>query len=326
MTGSEDWSFSSTADEVVKAFQDRVGGRTFLITGASTQSIGEATAIALASSPKPPSILILAGRSQEKVLPVVEKVLAISREVTVIFVPLDLSSQASVEAAAERIISDSRVRKIDVLINNAGIMACPYIPSEWNEKDKAPLEQQLAVNYIGTFLFTSLLATKILKASPGARIINLSSSGHRFGGIRWDDLGFQGGRVYDAWDAYGQSKTAIILFTIALAAKYKNLGITTFAVHPGAVMTALGRYMQPEGRAAVIDRLKTISNFETLQRKSAQQGCATTLRAALDPELEEYSGSYMSDCQVAEQADHAKGVENAQKLWKLTEQILRKSF
>ncbi|ODQ68712.1 hypothetical protein LIPSTDRAFT_322673 [Lipomyces starkeyi NRRL Y-11557] len=185
------WTSSSTGEELVRAFQDRVRGRTFLITGPSANGIGEATAIALASSPAPPSVIILAGRSQSKTSSVIETIKEINPTISVIFVHLDLSSRTSIETAATTILEDVKVNKIDVLINNAGIMACPYTPLDWSGIGETILESQFVVNYVGVFLFTNLILQKVRKAAPGARIINVSSSGHRFSGIRWDDIGFK---------------------------------------------------------------------------------------------------------------------------------------
>jgi len=164
---------------------------TVLITGASANSIGAETAITLARHGSPAQI-ILPGRSQSKIDPVIATIKDLNPEVKVKFVPLDLSSPSSVRAAAAQILSDPEVEKIDVLINCAGVMVCPYtaVP-EFKDKQGRPLERQFATNHVGHFLFTNLLLEKVRKAAPGARIVNVSSSGHRLGGIRWDDVGFE---------------------------------------------------------------------------------------------------------------------------------------
>ncbi|CAG8397611.1 unnamed protein product [Penicillium salamii] len=245
------WSWSSTGNEVVAEYAKKIKGRVFLITGPSDGGIGAETALCLAS--QSPSTLILAGRNKAKIQPVIDKIAQLNPDVNSIFVELDLSSQTSVRSAAAEI--NAQVGHIDVLINNAAIMACPYSKTEDN------VEIQLGTNFIGPFLFTGLLLPKIRAAGPGARIVNVSSSAHRFEGIRFDDLDFGGGSGYDTWKAYGQSKTALILMAIQIANKIPRKEVSAFSVHPG------------------------ILNYEVTDRKTLQQGCSTSLIAALDPRL-----------------------------------------
>ncbi|CAG8218732.1 unnamed protein product [Penicillium salamii] len=245
------WSWSSTGNEVVAEYAKKIKGRVFLITGPSDGGIGAETALCLAS--QSPSTLILAGRNKAKIQPVIDKIAQLNPDVNSIFVKLDLSSQTSVRSAAAEI--NAQVGHIDVLINNAAIMACPYSKTEDN------VEIQFGTNFIGPFLFTGLLLPKIRAAGPGARIVNVSSSAHRFEGIGFDDLDFGGGSGYDTWKAYGQSKTALILMAIQIANKIPRKEVSAFSVHPG------------------------ILNYEVTDRKTLQQGCSTSLIAALDPRL-----------------------------------------
>ncbi|CAG7983268.1 unnamed protein product [Penicillium salamii] len=245
------WSWSSTGNEVVAEYAEKIKGRVFLITGPSDGGIGAETALCLAS--QSPSTLILAGRNKAKIQPVIDKITQLSPDVKSIFVELDLSSQTSVRSAAAEI--NAQVEHIDVLINNAAIMACPFSRTEDN------LEIQFGTNFIGPFLFTGLLLPKIRAAGPGARIVNVSSSAHRFEGIRFEDLDFGGGSGYDTWKAYGQSKTALILMAIQIANKIPRKEVSAFSVHPGIV------------------------DYEVTDRKTLQQGCSTSLIAALDPSL-----------------------------------------
>ncbi|KAK9853792.1 hypothetical protein MYU51_005269 [Penicillium brevicompactum] len=289
---SPKWSWSSTGNEVVAGYAERIKGRTFLITGPSDGGIGAETALCLAS--QSPSTIILAGRDRAKIQPVIEKISHLNPEVNAIFIALDLSSQASVRSAAAEV--NRQVNHLDVLINNAALMACPYGTTPDN------LEIQFGTNFIGPFLFTGLLLPRLRAAGPGARIVNVSSSAHRFEGIRFDDVDFKGGSVYDTWKAYGQSKTALILMAVHIASKLPSTDIAAFSVHPGIV------------------------DYEVTDRKSLQQGCSTTLIAALDPSLTELSGSYLSDGQLKDPARHASGTENATKLWNLGEAILGQTF
>jgi NAD(P)-dependent dehydrogenase (short-subunit alcohol dehydrogenase family) len=192
------WTFSSTGTEVVESFKDRVKGKTsisppslpqtasltpyikVLITGPSEGSIGAETALSLAAAS--PSTLILTGRSPSKINPVINTINSISPTTTVHFVSLDLSSQNSVRKAANEI--EGLVEKIDILIHSAGIMVTPF------EKSEDGVEGQFATNYLGGFLLVGLLMGRILKEG-GGRVVLLSSSAHRMGGVRFGDVNFE---------------------------------------------------------------------------------------------------------------------------------------
>ncbi len=154
------------------------------------------------------------------------------------FIQLDLARFDSIKAAAAEITK--AVNKIDVLINNAGIMGI----KDYTLTPEG-LESQFGSNHIGHFLLTNLLMPKIEAAGKGARIVNLSSSGYGLGEVRFDDYNFDNGKAYNPWQAYGQSKTANMLFTVSLASKLASKGITSFAVHPGAIYTNLGTQVDP---------------------------------------------------------------------------------
>ncbi|KAK9482215.1 hypothetical protein V1527DRAFT_477090 [Lipomyces starkeyi] len=311
-----DFNWGTSGDEVVRTFSNGVKDRIFVITGPSQNGIGAETACALAAAS--PAILILAGRSESKVAPVIQSIHDINPNVKTIFIPLDLSSQASVRAAAAKI--NQVVDKIDVLINNAGIMACPYGTTEDG------IEKQFGTNHIGHFLFINLLLDKIKAAGPGARIVNVASSAHRFSGIRVNDIGFKDGSEYDPWDAYGQSKSANILFAKYFASKVPSKEIACIALHPGSILSELIRYTDMQLLLNARSRAEKIPNYERTDRKSLQQGCATTLVAALDPELQDKTGTYLSDCQVNIPAAHADDAEVAEKLWNLSEEIVGQKF
>lgn len=190
------WKWESTGDEVVEAFKERVKGKTSMwinnrnegpaltptvvLTGPSAGGIGAETAVTLAKGS--PALIILAGRSESKIDPVIARISENSPDVKVKFVRLDLGSLKSVREAGVEI--NSLVTKIDILINNAAIMACPYAKTEDG------IESQFGTNHIGHFLLTKLLIDKILVAGAGARIINVSSSAIN-APIRYDDYNFQ---------------------------------------------------------------------------------------------------------------------------------------
>jgi NAD(P)-dependent dehydrogenase (short-subunit alcohol dehydrogenase family) len=158
-----------------------------------------------------------------------------SSDVETRFLELDLASQKSVRQAAETVLGWKDVDHIDVLVNSAGTMAGPY------KTTQEGIENQFGSNHIGHFLFTNLLLPKIL-ASPSPRVVSVASDGHRFGGIRFEDYNFQDGKLYEQWEAYGQSKTANILFARALAEKWGAKGLKAYSLHPGV---AFGTSLAP---------------------------------------------------------------------------------
>ena len=204
-------------------------GKTAIITGANT-GIGLETAIDFA---KRGCRVILACRNVEKGQAAVEKVKEranVSEDV--IFVQLDLASLQSVRKFAAEILEGEA--HIDLLINNAGVMMSPYTLTNDG------FELQFGVNHLAHFLLANLLL-ECMKESPEARIVNLSSLGHRFGKINFDDLKSE--RSYNPLTAYGQSKLANILFTYQLAKRLEGTSVSTYSVHPGSVRTELGRHI-----------------------------------------------------------------------------------
>jgi NAD(P)-dependent dehydrogenase (short-subunit alcohol dehydrogenase family) len=178
----------TTAEEACEAFPSQIKGRTFLITGTSANGLGARLATTLARYS--PAQIILVARNKSKVDPVVEEInKSADSKVSVKFVPCDLSDQDSVRNTADKIMSDAEISKIDVVVNNAGLMAVLEY-----QVDKHGNEMQLSANHIGHFLLTNLIMPKILAAGAGARIINLTSLGHRIGPFRFDDPRFSGGK------------------------------------------------------------------------------------------------------------------------------------
>ncbi|KAK0103012.1 hypothetical protein ONS95_000804 [Cadophora gregata] len=317
------WSFSSTGDEVVAAFKDRVQGKTILITGPSEGGIGAQTALTLSSGL--PSHLILTGRSLPKIQPVIAAINASHLSVKTTFIACDLSSQASVRAAAKEI--NALVEKIDILICNAAIMACPYV------KSVDGIESQLATNHVGHFLLVNLLRGKLLER--GTRVVVVGSSAYAHGGVRFEDWNFGDGKTYNEWEAYGQSKTANMLFVKGLARKMEKTGGFAFSLNPGSILSNLQVHMLSD-EAILADGLARMTaseakegrKFVRAQRKTLEQGCATTLVAALDPELEKFSGEYLDDGDVSKVKvrEYATTLENQEKLWKLSEELVGEEF
>ena len=240
----------------------------------------------------------------------------------VIPLPMDLGDFASVRRfVAEMLENESQ---IDLLINNAGIMACPEarIEGGW--------ESQFGVNHLGHFVLTKGLLPALL-AADSPRVVCLSSIGHRRGGVNFEDINFEN-TPYEKWTAYAQAKTANALFALGLDMKYAGQGLRAFSVHPGGIMTPLQRHLQNEEMIALgwLDENGNLSELAAALFKSTTQGCTTTLWAATSDMLDGKGGLYCEDCDVAELADEdtpryfgvaqwAVDPDLAVKLWELSE-------
>jgi len=226
---------------------------------------------------------------------------------------LELGDLRSVEAFAAR----EGGEPLHLLINNAGIMACPFAQT------KQGFESQLGVNHVGHFHLTTLLLPA-LKAAGKARVVALSSSGHHWSDFDFDDPHFER-TEYDPLASYGRSKTANVLFAVELDRRFRDDGIRAFALMPGGIHTSLGRSMTEDVRR----RLGTdAANASQYQWKSVEQGSATTIWAALGRELEGKGGLYLEDCNEAEPwregqrsgvKPYALDQDSAGKLWNWTE-------
>ncbi|KAJ0367126.1 hypothetical protein COL26b_011413 [Colletotrichum chrysophilum] len=317
------FGFDTTAEEVVSTFASNVKGRTFLITGASANGLGAYMATSLAKAS--PAAFILAGRSEAKVAPVIKEIAAIDPSIRATFIAVELTDQDSVRAAAAKILEDSNISQIDVMINCAGIMYVKEFTT-----DAEGNELQFSANHIGHFLLTNLLLPKILAAGEDARIINVSSHGHQLSDVWWSDPTFNKGKDYHGWSGYGQSKTANILFSVELARRLKDRGIVSLSVHPGSIGgTGLFNHvsMTELDKGDEISRKNTGLPFAIdMPFKTATQGCSSILAAALDPELAVHSGSYIQNCQVGTPREYALDGENAKKLWAMSEDLVQQSF
>ena len=180
-TSNPAWNAATNAEEVAAALSSSIAGKTVLVTGVSPGGLGAHFLKVIA--PYGPKLLILAGRSLAKCAETAKELEAARPGITTRTLELDLSSQAQVRKAAAEVLSWPE--PIDVLVNNAAVMATPY------EKTVDGLELQFGTNHIGHFLFTNLIMPKLLASLNGPRVVNVSSGGHRFSDIRWDDLGFQ---------------------------------------------------------------------------------------------------------------------------------------
>jgi len=261
-------------------------------------------------------------RSRDKA----EKSLAGIANVTI--ADMDLGDLTSVKKFTEGFSAENA--KLDILINNAGIMACPEtrIGQIW--------EAQFATNHLGHFVLTEGL-TPLLKASgnkEGARVVSLSSTAHRRADIFWDDIHFSKGG-YEKWNAYGQSKTANSLFAVELDRRLKSDGVRAFAVHPGGIMTPLQRHLEKEEMIALgwIDENGDVAEAARPFFKLPEAGAATSVWCATNSKLADIGGVYCEDCDVASLATpdslrffhvapYAVDEAGAARLWEETEKML----
>jgi NAD(P)-dependent dehydrogenase (short-subunit alcohol dehydrogenase family) len=200
----------------------------------------------------------------------------------VVFFPLDLADPVSVDVFAERVLAN--YRQLHFLINNAGLFRVPEL-----RKDKRGYELQFGVNHLGHFQLTGRL-WPVLKNAGGARVVALSSVGHRRMGVQLDDVNFDR-QPFDTMKAYGQSKTANVLFAVELDRVGQEYGVRAFAVHPGAIRTEIFRYMSAQ---ELKDWEKLVNHFKTLE-----QGAATAVWCALSDRLNGLGGVYCEDCDIA---------------------------
>ncbi|XP_018534300.1 retinol dehydrogenase 13 [Lates calcarifer] len=275
----------------------RLDGKTVLITGANT-GIGKETSRDLA---RRGARVVMACRDLTRAERAAEEIRRTTGNGNVVIRHLDLASMYSVQQFAKDFL-DSEDR-LDILINNAGVMMCP----KWLTEDG--FETQLAVNHLGHFLLTNLLLPK-LKSSAPSRVVNVSSIAHRGGRIDFDDLFFSR-RPYSSLESYRQSKLANILFTRELARRLAGSGVTTFCLHPGVIWTELGRHVQ--GWLPLLGALLSLPSL--LLMKTPTQGCQTTVYCAVTPGLEGQSGRYFSDCAEKETAPEGQDDAVARKLW-----------
>ncbi|MBL1222849.1 SDR family NAD(P)-dependent oxidoreductase [Chryseobacterium sp. L7] len=316
---------ASTAQEIIKGTD--LTGKTVIITGGYA-GIGLETTKVLASAG---AKVIVPARDMEKAGKNLTGIENIELE------KMDLMDPESIDTFSERFLASGR--KLDLLINNAGIMWVPL------KRDGRGIESQLATNYLGQFHLTAKL-WPALKKADGARVLSVSSYGHQMAPFDFEDPNFVN-REYQTLLGYGQSKTACNLFSTALDERGKKFNIRAYSLHPGSVYgTDLGReepidlYIQ----MGTHDKDGKIKPEVEAKLKTIPQGAATTVWCATSPLLENIGGMYCENCDIAEinlgQIEHRydepatiRGVqsysidrENAERLWKLSEEMLGFTF
>ncbi len=282
----------------------RLDGKTAIVTGGYAGIGVETTRVLAAAGAQ----VIVPARDLAKARKAIGELANVSIE------PMDLAAPPTIDAFVQR-FGD---RPLHLLINNAGIMAAPF------SRDARGLESHLAVNHVGHFqLFIRLVPA--LRRARGARVIALSSRGHVRSAFDFDDPDFER-RPYEKMVAYGQSKTANVLFAVEADRRHQSEGIRAFALHPGAILeTDLARNYDPEELKRVVERALRIGSFKTVE-----QGAATTIFCATSPLLDGLGGVYCENCDVApikNEGDdgvrpYAIDPDAAKRLWAWTERFI----
>ena len=295
----------TTTDEVVAGLD--LSEKTVVVTGA-TSGLGKESARALASAG---AQVVLCGRDDAKGQAVVDEIGGATS-----FQHLDLADLDSVRTSADELLS--RIERLDVLLNNAGVMACPL------DRTADGFEMQFGTNHLGHFLFTARLFPLLLESAP-SRIVNLSSHGHMIGGVDLEDPNYEH-RDYDKWGAYGQAKTANVLFSRELDRRFGDHDVHAYAVHPGMIITELGRHLDEADIADIGERTsKRPSGGPSAEFKPVERGAATQVWAATGAGIP--GGAYLADAAVCEQvAPHATDDDVAGRLWTLSEDLVGETF
>jgi NAD(P)-dependent dehydrogenase (short-subunit alcohol dehydrogenase family) len=277
----------------------RLDGKVAIVTGGYS-GLGLETTKALAGAG---ATVIVPARTPEKAKAALAGMANIEQAA------LDLADPASIDAFVESFLGGKY--KLDILINNAAIMASPLM------RDARGYEAQFATNHLGHFQLVARL-WPALKQGDGARVVSLSSIGHRRSPVSLDDPNF-GKTPYDKWEAYGRAKSANSLFAIGLDARGAAHNVRAFAVHPGGIMTDLQRFMPEEEKRAMgwIDEQGRVND----RFKTPSQGAATSVWCATNAQLEGMGGVYCEDCEIAEAVAADAQVWNGVRPWAIDPQL-----
>jgi len=318
---------TSTTDEVLAGVN--LKGKRILVTGVSA-GLGVETARSLAAHG---AQVVGAARDLKKAKTATVQVQkdAAANGGSFELVELDLANLQSVRACADGLLAKGET--FDVIIANAGVMATPF------GHTVDGFETQFGTNHLGHFVLVNRIASLI---SDGGRLINLSSSGHRYSNVDLEDPNFERTQ-YEPFVAYGRSKTANILFAVAFDRRHRDRGVRTAAVHPGGIQTELGRYSEPgkiEKLIAQVNQQLAAEGKGPFQWKSVPQGAATSVWAAVVAPADEVGGQYCENCHVGRIVPDATAItvisegvrayaldpNNAEALWKKSEEMVGESF
>jgi NAD(P)-dependent dehydrogenase (short-subunit alcohol dehydrogenase family) len=304
----------TTAAEILKG--RNLSGKVAIVTGGYS-GIGLETARVLAAAG---ATVVVPARTPDKARAALENIKGCEQAA------MDLADPASIDWFAREFLGSGR--PLHMLVHSAAIMAPPEL-----ERDARGYESQFAINHLGHFQLATLLWPALIRAQ-GARVVSVSSRGHRRGQVNFDDPNYEK-RPYDKWDSYGQSKTANALFALGLDKRGSEHGIRAFSLHPGSILTDIARYLTKAELMAmgVIDETGRVQTERPAGSKTVEQGAATSIWCATSPELEGLGGLYCEDCNVAEAVPgdddyHGPGVRPwamddamAERLWKLSERM-----
>ncbi|RAI42628.1 SDR family NAD(P)-dependent oxidoreductase [Rhodoplanes roseus] len=318
---------TSTTDEVLAGID--LGGKRVLVTGVSA-GLGVETARALAAHG---AHVVGAARDLAKAEAATRGVREdVKGGGALELVALDLASLASVRACADALVKAGA--PFDLVITNAGIMACPF------GHTADGFETQFGTNHLGHFVLVNRIASLM---RPGARLVTLSSAGHRFSDVDLDDPGFVR-TPYDPWLAYGRSKTANALFAVGFDRRHAARGVRATAVHPGGIATELGRHAfpNPDDLQTYLDQInaaQAAAGKPPLRLKTVPQGAATSVWAGVVAPAEQVAGRYCEDCRVAAVNDSHDGgaisdgvrsyaidPDRADALWRKSEAMVGERF
>ncbi|MEU7629922.1 SDR family NAD(P)-dependent oxidoreductase [Nocardia sp. NPDC049220] len=302
------FSAQSTAAEVIAGID--LTDRRAIVTGGAS-GIGVETARALAGAG---AEVTLAVRNVEAGERTAADIIDSTGNKQVLIAPLDLADQASVATFVA-----GWDGPLHILVNNAGVMASPLL------RTAQGWEIQFATNHLGHFALATGLHRALADAN-GARVVSVSSSAHHRSPVVFEDIHFER-RPYDPWSAYGQSKTANVLFAVEATKRWAGDGITVNALMPGGIRTNLQRYISDEE----LDRLRAAAGGAELRWKTPEQGAATSILVATSPLLDGIGGRYFEDCAEAEVgklgarsgvAEYALDPDAAARLWQVSVETL----
>jgi NAD(P)-dependent dehydrogenase (short-subunit alcohol dehydrogenase family) len=318
---SASFGASSTTDEVLRGID--LSGKRILVTGVSA-GLGVETARVLAAHG---AEVVGAARNLSKAQDATERGRAeAAHGGSLHLVQLDLASLESVRRCADVLLSAGK--SFDVIIANAGVMACP------KGTTADGFETHFGTNHLGHFVLINRIASLL---RPGSRLVNLSSAGHRYSDVDLEDPNFQR-TPYVEFTAYGRSKTANVLFAVEFDRRHKARGVRATAVHPGGIQTELSRYLTPEFIQRITEDRKAAqpAGAKPFSWKTIPQGAATSVWAACVADAEAIGGRYCEDCHVVSAAtsrDLREGVHayaldprNAQALWRKSEEMVGERF
>ena len=310
------FAHDTTTDEVLAGID--LTGNVALVTGGSS-GLGVETARAFASKG---AEVIITARNMAKAEGVVAEIQASTGNTQVSAMELELGSFSSIRAFADRFLAEHDT--LHILVNNAGVMACPFDTTEDG------FEMQFGTNHLGHFLLTGLLTPALIQGAP-SRIVILSSAAHQSSSVVFEDIHYEQ-RPYHKWESYGQSKSANVLHAVELERRLGAEGVHAYAVHPGVIQTELSRHMMKEDWEML--RSRAASGAFTL--KTVAAGAATSVYAATAPELEGRGGFYLHDCQIADVNDdetvsggvrsYAIDPDAAKRLWGISEEMVGQVF